>query len=647
MVDRIVAVVALAGALLIALAVSGTFSSPPSPALGAAQYQYCQYGMDQYGNCLPPPTDTTPPRLAVVESPAPNTFGWNNVNATLTLTASDEAGGSGVASITCQVGGLPPTTTPGAVRVLTFIGPTMNAVVTCTAADNAGNVSTPVARTIRIDKIPPAIAFAMQTPLANGFGWNDTPVTLQWNCSDTFSGVVAPISFRSLPIEGFGQSATGTCTDRAGNSVSDTRGGVNIDLTRPTITFLGQTPPANANGWNKTPVELDWTCTDTLSGVAPALSMTTLFISTEGANQQATGTCADYAGNFSSDPRGGVNVDQTPPNTPLATVDRVPDFAGGGGWYRDSVTVSFAANGDPDGANGTAGSGVDPTSIPQPMTFTTDGAHVASGTISDLAGNVSAPASLTVQVDATPPAVSATFANADGTPYVPGTWTNQSVTATFACDDGAGSGVASTSGPVTVSGQGSDQTVTGTCTDNVGHTATETFSGIDIDMTPPEATVAFDPTSGDVVVVFTDTGGSGVPGGPVAPTPAAGKGNRAYSATDGAGNSLAIVLNVVAKQHDVDAVFQTLSYDGGPAVDAPQNDFDSSFGTNKDGSIKRLRQDVRIGTGSSFVEVSTDFDPKSDETTIQVGGKSGGTTTLPGVVLIEVSTNAGSLVVGH
>ena len=70
MADRIVAVVALAGALLIALAVAGVFSAPPSPALGASS-EYCQYGIDQYGNCLPPPTDSTKPTVGAVPRPRP------------------------------------------------------------------------------------------------------------------------------------------------------------------------------------------------------------------------------------------------------------------------------------------------------------------------------------------------------------------------------------------------------------------------------------------------------------------------------------------------------------------------------------------------------------------------------------------------
>ena len=44
---------------------------------------------------------------------------------------------------------------------------------------------------------------------------------------------------------------------------------------------------------------------------------------------------------------------------------------------------------------------------------------------------------------------------------------------------------------------------------------------------------------------------------------------------------------------------------------------------------------------------TADFDPKKNETKIHVAGKGGANTTLPGLVLIEVATNAGALVVQY
>ena len=58
-----------------------------------------------------------------------------------------------------------------------------------------------------------------------------------------------------------------------------------------------------------------------------------------------------------------IKVDKTAPNPPTATADRAPDYAGGGGWYKDTVTVSFTSNGDPLLSDGSAGSGVDASTL--------------------------------------------------------------------------------------------------------------------------------------------------------------------------------------------------------------------------------------------------------------------------------------------
>jgi len=101
-----------------------------------------------------------------------------------------------------------------------------------------------------------------------------------------------------------------------------------------------------------------------------------------------------------------LKVDKTKPNAPSAAADRSPDYAGGGGWYKNTVTVSFTSNGDPNLADGSAGSGV--ASVSAQQTFNTSGSHTASGTATDNAGNFSLATTLNVQVDATKPSVNIT-----------------------------------------------------------------------------------------------------------------------------------------------------------------------------------------------------------------------------------------------
>ena len=72
----------------------------------------------------------------------------------------------------------------------------------------------------------------------------------------------------------------------------------------------------------------------------------------------------------------------------------------------------------------------------EPFDVSGDGLHVVVAKAPD-----GREASLAVPIDGTPPTVTATATTADGSTYVPGTWTNQDVTVTFTCSDGAGSGV--------------------------------------------------------------------------------------------------------------------------------------------------------------------------------------------------------------
>jgi hypothetical protein len=164
-----------------------------------------------------------------------------------------------------------------------------------------------------------------------------------------------------------------------------------------------------------------------------------------------------------SEESGQVVVDESAPNAPTAGADRSPDYAGGGGWYKDSVTVAFTDNGDPLLSDGSAGSGVDAGSISSPQTFNTDGPHVASGTVADNVGNVSAPGTLTVQVDVSAPSVEASCP-------APVSIGAKGVNATVTASDGQ-SGLAkdpSGSYPINTSTSGV-KTVKVTAIDNVGH----------------------------------------------------------------------------------------------------------------------------------------------------------------------------------
>ncbi len=176
-------------------------------------------------------------------------------------------------------------------------------------------------------------------------------------------------------------------------------------------------------------------------------------------------TASDEGGESGPSPASeAVKVDKTPPNPPTATADRAPDYAGGGGWYEDTVTVSFTDNGDPLLSDGSPGSGVNPASVSAPQTFNTDGSHEASATVSDEVGNQSTADTLAVQVDVSPPNLQITCpANVT---------VGGKALATVTASDGQSGLASDPSGtvPIDTSTAGA-KTVTRTAVDNVGHSS--------------------------------------------------------------------------------------------------------------------------------------------------------------------------------
>ncbi len=287
---------------------------------------------------------------------------------------------------------------------------------------------------------------------------------VQFEATDSLSGIESLAPDQTLSAEGADQSVTGTAIDKAGNTASYTVSGINIDKTPPII--MGEpTTPANSYGWYNTHVTVHFDATDTLSGIAMITPDQTL--TSEGAGQSVTGTVTDKAGNSASCTVSGINIDKTAP-----TITGAPTTpANAHGWYNTDVTVHFVATDTLSGV----------LTVTPDQTITTEGAdHAVTGIATDLAGNGASYTVCGIDIDKTPPSIAGsptTPANAYG-------WYNTDIIVHFEASDSL-SGLYAVTPDQTLSSESAGQSVTGTAIDKAGNTASYTVSGINIDKTPP------------------------------------------------------------------------------------------------------------------------------------------------------------------
>ena len=359
---------------------------------------------------------------------------------------------------------------------------------TCSATSAGGTTTQSV--TVKRDATTPTITYTERTPPANANGWNNGPVTVTWTCSDGGSGIVAETVSQTLSSDGANQAVTGVCTDLAGNTVSDTQIGINIDQTAPTLATQADitaiaTAPTGATV-NYTPP----TATDALSGMGtvsctPASgSLFPLGATT------VTCTATDQAGNSAQTHFQVLIIDDTAPViTPTVT-----GTLGANGWYVSDVQIGWTVV-DDNSAIGSS-SGCETTTLAvdtnlSGVTYTCS-ATSAGGTTTQ---------SVTVKRDATTPTITYTErtppANANG-------WNNSAVTVTWTCSD-SGSGVVVGTVNQTLSSEGANQSATGVCADQAGNTSSNTQSGIGIDTTTP--TLA---AQADITAIATDPTGATV-----------------------------------------------------------------------------------------------------------------------------------------
>lgn len=334
--------------------------------------------------------------------------------------------------------------------------------------DDGRNVTGTASTTATLTLPPPPVITATVTPAPNANGWNNSSVTVSFTCVDTNVGVKTCPSPVPVTTVGANQVVQGTATNNAGVATTATVR-ISIDETVPVIS-ASLSPAPDSSGWNNSNVTVNFSCSDSLSGIAQCPQP--ILVSSSGANQVVSGTATDLAGNTATT-SATLNVELTAPSI-VAAPSPAPNAQG---WNNTNVTVSF-----------TCTQSTSPlTSCSSPQTVTTEGAgQVVTGTVTDAANN-SNTAQLTLNIAKTPPAIATTVSpqpNAAG-------WNNSAVTVTFACT-ATTAPIANCPQSQTMNTEGESQIVTGTVTDVAGNTATAKVT-LNIALTPPQISASVSP----------------------------------------------------------------------------------------------------------------------------------------------------------
>jgi hypothetical protein len=325
-------------------------------------------------------SDTTPPTTTPTGIPT----GWVNTNVTVTLTATDNVGGSGVDKTYYKFS---PEGTANVYTAPFIVSDEGVTTVYFWSVDKAGKIEATQSALVKIDTIAPVVSDEGPSDAP----WYNAPVTNTFKASDQLSGFIEkddPYTFTVTSGANEESSAvvvrSGKVYDLAGNESNEVVKTFKIDWTAPTIAGSAS-PAANGDGWNNTNVTVSFNCGDTLSGVATCTEP--VILSGEGAGQSVTGTAVDKAGNSASTTVSGIKIDMTAPEVSL-----VGGLADGTTYYFGSVPAA------PTCYANDALSGVD-GSCSVDGYFTTVGSHTVTASATDKAGN-NATASATYEVKA-------------------------------------------------------------------------------------------------------------------------------------------------------------------------------------------------------------------------------------------------------
>jgi hypothetical protein len=184
-------------------------------------------------------TDSTPPTVIVSSiSPAPNVNGYNNSSpVTVNLSATDNTGGSGVASITYWVDSGTHTTVNATTAAVSVTGDGTH-TLSYLATDNASNASTTQTQTVKIDTVAPGAPTVSVPSYVNSANGTNVPV----------SGTAEANATVALTVTDAGAAHTVTQTVTANGSGAWSTSSLNLStLNQGTITYSATATDAADN----------------------------------------------------------------------------------------------------------------------------------------------------------------------------------------------------------------------------------------------------------------------------------------------------------------------------------------------------------------------------------------------------------------
>jgi hypothetical protein len=401
---------------------------------------------------------------------------WHADNVSIACTASD--GGSG----------LVPDSGDASFNLSTSVGPDSE---TSNASTGTRDVTDVAGRTTqagpiggnKIDRKAPQLSGC---DTADG-NWHAADVTLHCTYTDGGSGPASQTVSLTTAVNAGVETADAAASaggvqacDDLNNCASSPAdiGGNKIDRKAPVIS-CGSADSV----WHGADQSVTCSASDDGSGLAvsgdSSFTLSTNVAANTDTTSAMTGThlVADGVGN--SDTAGPVGPFKIDKKAPTYTCDTAPTA-----WSGSDITINCTAADSGSGLNPVTDASFSLSTNVTPGTETSD-ASTGTKTLTDAVGHATTAGPITgLNVDKKNPTItflSKTMPNTSG-------WNNASVTVNWTCSDG-GSGIVSNSDSKTLATEGANKSATGTCTDNVGHTSSDTQTGINIDETAP--TVAY------------------------------------------------------------------------------------------------------------------------------------------------------------